>query len=189
MKKMLLTVALVGLADTAVAQDWSGAYAGAQFTNSSFTNSYLIEGEPYGAIDGVGSMAGVFVGYNHQIGNIVFGGELAYLSGQPEDEEFPGYFFTDMLDLKARAGYSFGQVLPYAVVGWSRTEWTNFDSTPVAADGFAFGIGAEVLVTDRVVVGLEYLQRNLVGDYFVEKPNQNIEGDFSTIAFRIAYSF
>jgi outer membrane immunogenic protein len=190
MKKLLLTVALAGLGGAAVAQDWSGAYVGVQSANSSYTNRYYENGVFDNLpVDGGGSMTGVFAGYNHQIGNFVLGGEIAHLSGEPAYDLFPGYVYTDMLDLKARAGYSLGRVLPYAVIGWSMTEWTNDTLTPVDADGFAYGIGAEFLVTDRVVVGLEYLQRNLVGDYFVEKPNQNIEGDFSTIAFRIAYSF
>lgn len=191
MKKTLMTMALLALADTAVAQDWSGAYVGVQAANSGYTNSYFNNGVFDGLpVDGGGSMNGVFAGYNHQIGNVVLGGEIAYLSGEPAYDLVPvGYFYSDMLDLKARAGYSLGRVLPYAVVGWSKTEWTNGPFGTVDADGVAYGIGAEILVTDRVLVGLEYLQRDLVGDSFVGAPTSNFEGDFSTLAFRIAYSF
>lgn len=189
MKHVFMTVALVALADTAVAQDWSGAYVGVQSANSSYTNSFFVNDVFDSSFDGGGSMNGVFAGYNHHIGNLVLGGEIAFLSGEPALDAFPDYFYTDMLDLKARAGYAFGRVLPYAVVGWSRTEWANSGLTPVNADGFAYGIGAEFLVTDRVVVGLEYLQRDLVADNFVEFPADNIEGDFSSVAFRIGYKF
>ncbi len=190
MKHVFLTLALVGLSDTAFAQDWSGAYVGVQSANSSYTNSYFQNGVfDNFRFDGGGSMTGVFAGYNHQIGNVVLGGEIAYLSGEPAFDQYPGFFYTDMVDLKARAGYSFGKVLPYAVVGWSRTEWTNDTLAPVDADGFAYGIGAEVQVTDRVLVGLEYLQRDLVADSFAEFPTFNIEGDFSSVALRIGYTF
>lgn len=186
-----MTMAFLALADTAVAQDWSGAYVGVQAANSDYTNSYFNNGVFDGLpVDGGGSMNGVFAGYNHQIGNVVLGGEIAYLSGEPAYDLFPGFFYGDMLDLKARAGYSLGRVLPYAVVGWSKTEWTNGSLATVDADGFAYGIGAEILVTDQVLVGLEYLQRDLVGDNFVWVPTTtNIEGDVSTLAFRVAYSF
>ena len=190
MKRLFLVFAFGGLGGTAGAQDWSGAYAGVQSANSSYTNSYFNNGVFDNApVDGSGSMSGIFAGYNHQIGNVVLGGELAYLSGEPAYDLFPTFFFTDMLDLKGRAGYSFGRVLPFAVVGWSRAGWTNGTLAPIDADGFAFGIGADVRVTDRVVVGLEYLQRDLVGDNFVEIPFENIESDFSTVSLRAALSF
>lgn len=94
-----------------------------------------------------------------------------------------------MLDLKARAGYSFGRVLPYAVVGWSRTDWTNGTFAPVKMDGFAYGIRADYQVTNQVLVGLEYLHRDLSADNFVEVPTDQVESTFSTIAFRLAYRF
>lgn len=190
MKHLFLTVAFVGLGGAASAQDWSGAYLGAQFANSDYTNSYLTNGIPDNfPVDGGGSMTGIFAGYNHQFGNVVLGGEISYLSGDPAYDLFPGYVFSDMLDLKVRAGYSLGRVLPYAVVGFSQTEWTNETLAQVDADGFAYGIGAEFRATDRILVGLEYLQRDLTADDFAEVPGENIESDFSTIAFRIGYSF
>lgn len=190
MKQVLVGLALVALGGAASAQDWSGAYVGVQSANSNYTNRYYNNGVfDNTPVDGGGSMTGVFAGYNQQTGNLVFGGEIAFLSGDPAYDLAPGYVYTNMLDLKARAGYSLGRVLPYAVVGWSRTEWTNGAFTPVDADGFSYGIGAEVRVTDRVVVGLEYLQRNLVTDNFVEASTSNIESDFSTVAFRIGYQF
>lgn len=190
MKQMILTLALVGLGATASAQDWSGIYLGVQSSKSDYTNSYLTNGIPDNLpVDGGGSMTGVFAGYNHQLGNVVLGGELSYLSGNPAYDLFPTFRFSNMLDLKARAGYSFGRVLPYAVVGWSRTEWTNGTLAPVDVDGFAYGIGADFQMSDRILVGVEYLQRDLTADKFVEFPTTNIESDFSAFAFRLAYSF
>jgi outer membrane immunogenic protein len=190
MKNLFLTVAFVGLGGAAAAQDWSGFYLGVQSANSDYTNSYLNNGIPDNVpVDGGGSLTGVFAGYNHQLGNFVLGGELSYLSGDPAYDQFSDYFFSDMLDLKARAGYSLGRVLPYAVIGYSQTEWTNGTLTPVDADGFAYGIGAEFRATDQIVVGLEYLKRDLTADDFVESPGSNMESDFSTIAVRVAYSF
>ena len=191
MKHLLLTAALIGLGSAAAAQDWSGAYVGVQTTNSSFSNTYYFANDTQNGapLDGGGSMSGLFAGYNHQIGNVVVGGELSYLSGDPAFDLFPGYSFSDMLDLKARAGFSLGRVMPYAVIGLSRTEWTNGPATPVNGSGFAFGAGAEVQVTDRVQVGLEYLKRDLTMDDFVEFPGEYIEGDFSTVTLRVGYQF
>ena len=190
MKRLLSAVALVALADTAVAQDWSGAYVGVQSANSSYTNRYFVDGVfDFSPVDGGGAMHGLFAGYNHQIGNVVVGGEIAYLIGKPAYDGSPEFFYTDMLDLKARAGYSLGRVLPYAVIGWSKTEWRNPSLLPVDADGMSYGLGVDIRVSDRVLVGLEYLKRDLVGDNWVEFPALNIEGDFSTVAFRVAYEF
>lgn len=188
-RKVLLTAALATLGTAATAQDWSGARVGLQATSASFDTTYVLNGIAGDTYPGSGSMAGLYAGYDHQIGNLVLGGELAYSAGTSELDEFTGYLFDDMLDVKARVGYSLGRVLPYAVIGWSKTEWVNQLVSPVDADGAAFGVGAEVQVSDRLTVGLEYLQRNLVGDAFVEAPDQNIEADFSTLTLRLGFAF
>lgn len=90
MKKTVLTLALLGLGGSASAQDWSGTYVGVQSSKSGYTNSYLNNGIPDNfPVDGGGSMTGVFAGYNHQLGNVVLGGELSYLSGNPAYDLFP----------------------------------------------------------------------------------------------------
>lgn len=190
MKRIIFAAAITSLGNAALAQDWSGYYGGLQAANIDYSNTYLNNGTAFLApFEGSGSMSGVFLGFNRQAGTFLLGGEIAYLSGEAALDSFPAYYFSDMLDLKARAGYSLGRVLPYAVVGWSTATWINDAIQPVNADGYTYGIGAEVLVTDRIVVGLEYLKRNLDGDPFLEFPTQNIESDFSTVTLRLGYTF
>lgn len=189
MKHVWLTVAFVGLGGAGSAQDWSGVRVGLQATAADFDTTYLKLGVERFSFPGSGAMTGLYAGYDHQIGNLVLGGEIAYSSGDAVLDDYPGFLFDDMLDLKARVGYAFGRVLPYAVVGYSKTEWVNGALAPVDAEGVAYGIGADVVVTDRLTLGLEYLSRNLGADTFVEFPDDNIKADVSTIALRIGYRF
>lgn len=190
MKPLLLTLALVGLGSAADAQDWGGAYVGLQTASADspvvFYGIGIPKSTPYPA---GGHLNGVIAGYAHQAGNLVFGGEIAYLSGVSALDQHPATYFSDMLDLKLRAGYSFGRILPYATVGFSKSTWNNNKLIPVDADGIAFGFGAEFQATDRIVVGLEYLNRNIVADEIVEFPTDINESDFSTVSLRVAFKF
>ena len=97
--------------------------------------------------------------------DFVLGGEVAYTAG-PTTLEVDGDTYSDFFDLKGRIGYAMNRVMVYGVVGWStatRNETTT--ATATSGSGFSYGAGVDVLVTDRIFVGAEYLVRQLNGDY------------------------
>ena len=152
------------------AQGWSGFYAGASanFDRGNFdfynTTPYILTFND--TLNG--TMYGGFVGYNIQRGAMVYGGELAYSAGNIAGANL-GFNFrlTSMLDLKARVGYAISpSLLAYGVAGGSFGQLDlpldpNFSA---ALSGFNFGAGVEYKIGAHMIVGAEYLVRNVAGD-------------------------
>ncbi|UPH70844.1 porin family protein [Abyssibius alkaniclasticus] len=146
--------------------DWGGFYLGGSYV---FGRDSVDDFQNGGFVGGPfifeGSSIGGFAGYNIQRGNFVLGGEVAYTAG-PTTLEVDGDTYSDFFDLKGRIGYAMNRVMVYGVVGWStatRNETTT--ATATSGSGFSYGAGVDVLVTDRIFVGVEYLTRQLNGDY------------------------
>ncbi|WP_234899347.1 outer membrane protein [Ruegeria lacuscaerulensis] len=131
---------------SAFAEDWSGAYAG-------FSFGYADADGRNGA-SGSDSSFGPHVGYDHDFGNFVLGGELEYnrLSlnlGQNEGS------LDSMTRVKLRGGYDFGSALGYVVVGAARVDSSVENDTAAV-----YGIGVAYPVTDRFVISGEALRQN-----------------------------
>ncbi len=91
------------------------------------------------------------VGYLYDFGSIIAGGELSY-SQVPDD-----FWASDhsVARLKGRVGYDAGIFQPYVVAGAS--QWMYPGATYGTANGYLYGLGGEIAVTDNVRVGLEYI--------------------------------
>lgn len=169
----------------AAASDWSGFYAGALVS---------FDGGDIQAIDGgvVGTFAtlesttgfGGFVGYNKQVNALVFGGELAYTTGDVVAVGYPNSRYTDRIDLKARAGYSFGRVMAYGVVGYSFADFID-NSAPFPSSGMNYGVGVDVMINNRLFVGAEYLMRDLSG----ENGANRVDGNLDSATIRAGFKF
>jgi opacity protein-like surface antigen len=172
----LATGALAGAADVVVAAepevletaapatDWNGFYAGGMATSDGGDFDYFLNGTYDTTFAMEGDMYGVFAGYNVQRGAMVYGGEIAYSTGSVFLTGFPTYEFSSMVDVKARVGYAAGNALMYAVVGGSFGPWDNGFDSNYAMSGINFGAGVDLLVTDSIFIGGEYLMRSLTGD-------------------------
>lgn len=186
MKNILTTVAIaLGLAGPAFAgnpfptvmepamtapatthTDWSGAYVGGVIGFDSGTYGYSTDG-PYGYAPD--TSYGVFAGYNVQKGPFVFGAELAFQNTELGPEitliATPLEYFVDV---KARAGYAFDNVMLYGVIGnsWSKWKTRRFPISPYDTydiSGMNYGVGVDVLITDNMFAGVEYLVRDMSG--------------------------
>jgi opacity protein-like surface antigen len=190
--KSLLTVAVITLTAPAVAQDWSGFYgvvglggvsgAGDQFDSGALTDQY----------DAEGTQVSLGVGYNVQNGALVYGGEFSYSMGKIT---FPGFddrnFIDGIIDLKGRVGYATGKLLIYGTLGYTMADQDFLDAPAADADGFSYGIGVDMMVSDRLFAGLEYLRRNLdveEGD-IVGFPDFSYENELDTISLRVGMRF
>lgn len=132
-----------------------------------------------------GATLGVRVGYDWQVGNLVFGALAEYNSYDARDgvsafSTTPAsYTFVRDLDssiaLRARGGLAFGQDndwLAYATAGAVRAKIDNsFQSTNTAnafslteggdSNGVQFGAGIERKIAGNVSIGMEYLRTRL----------------------------
>jgi len=196
MKKLLATIFLLNVgAPMAYAQDWSGAYGAIGLSSISGSVQDFSLGVPTSSSDLGGQLTTLAVGYNLQSGSLVYGGELAYSLGDTTFPDFPeGNLLDGMLDLKGRVGYAAGKMLWYGTIGYSRTDRTfagPATNDPLKLDGMSFGVGVDMMVSDRMMVGLEFQQRNLslkegeIGGY----PMSSNDYEVRTLGVRIGYRF
>lgn len=165
-------------ATSAQAQDWSGFYAGvgisrADGEQSLGASSFPLEGTP----------ASIFGGLNVQSGTLVYGGELSIHNDNATLTGFPAISYNRLTDLKGRVGYAAGRSLFYGVLGFSKVEYQNgtfFDDL----DGWTYGIGAEVLMTDSVFGGAEFMNRSL--DH---QSSPGVVSDYNTFTLRLGTKF
>ncbi len=178
-------VDLAPVAPVAAAMNWTGFYAGGMANFDSGQLDYFLSDVLGIEADFLASNSfGGFVGYNKQVNALVFGGELAYSTGDMGFDLFTESFLTDRVDVKARVGYSFGQAMVYGVLGYS---WATFDDVGALfpGSGMNYGAGVDYMVTDRIFVGAEYLIRDIVGEVGPER----FESSLGTLGIRAGMNF
>jgi len=155
--------------------NWSGFYigvhAGVAWADVDWGNVSLT-GEPVRTSD-QSWLAGGHVGYNYQIGSIVFGVE-GTISGTDLSDTFkskvnPAVTYTSEIDwiatAAARLGVAWDRSLIYVKGGGAWAHLTTSGLNPPIADAFSLdgtrsgwvvGGGVEFLVTNNFVFGVEY---------------------------------
>lgn len=192
-KLLLCTASIFALAGYASADDemmssgWGGFYVG---LSAGQGDGYQVYANTLD-YDLDGDVKGIYAGYNYDMAPYVFGVEIAYTKGPIIEHEiggtteWPEYNFEDFIDVKGRAGYQFGDFLLYGVLGYTKADWDQ-DGTFVDADGPAFGVGVEYLVTENIIVGAEYIQRDLEQRGSIV---QDFDADIDTLQIRLACKF
>ncbi len=149
--------------------DWTGPYVGAQIGYGT--------GDADGPdLDGV--FGGGLAGYNFDMGGWVLGGEVDYNAA---DLGIDGGGTIEQLGrAKLRAGYEVGNALPYLAAGGAYAADDGSD------DGFGYAVGAglDILFTERLVGGIEYLYHD-----FNDFGSANTDVTVNTIAARAIYKF
>ena len=107
---------------------WQGFYIGGHGAYLSATTDYVNPSTPSQTLEG--AMLGLQAGYNWQMGRVVLGVEADVSFGNVNDFIRDGNFLTEDGEIRAfgsvraRLGYSFGNILPYVTGGlmWARLE-------------------------------------------------------------------
>lgn len=176
------------LSPAETSQDWTGAYGGLQFD--------LIAD---GSFDAVGRTAGVegnvfgaFGGYRHDFGSFVLGGEVDYMFGDATIDApagAGGAFDVDidrLWRLGVEAGFDAGRAFVYGTAGYANIQFTDRANDTVSSDGYFFGLGADVLATDSITIGLEILKHEF--DDFSGSA-QGATLDLLTTGINVSYRF
>jgi outer membrane immunogenic protein len=164
MKKTLSLLAFLCLGSAASAQDWSGLYAGGALSYDAIELNDLSFGD--GPVDLNGAGLGLFVGYNFQSGNLVYGAELAVTkhSGESFDGDYlePATALSSAA-LRGRVGFVTGDMLPYLAVGIYRTKFeadhagngNPADIWGETARGTGLALGVDWTLTESSFVRVE----------------------------------
>lgn len=167
--------------------DWSGAYAGVSYGRTSGEEG--LTGTTAVALND-GTATGLHAGYLWQNNSFVYGGEVAFSdlldvvpSTAPSCCEL-----TQNIDLKGRFGFAANRTLVYGVLGYSLGSYTD---TVGDSDlkGPAYGLGVDVMATERLTVGLEYLVRDISGPVPGPLPLQDVLIDLETVSLRVGFKF
>jgi outer membrane immunogenic protein len=193
----------------AAAFNWSGFYAGvnAGYARGESTADYFALSPPgFTPMDPDGGLIGGYVGYNHQYtNNLVLGldADLAYAhldgTGPFVDGLFgpiPGETDSAQLEwsaaIRGRIGLAIGRVLPYFAGGVGSANPAFVGSWSDTYTGYTLGGGAELAVTDMVILRGEYRFTDFGGQSFANPvPETTHDVDLSTneVRFGVAVKF
>lgn len=190
-------VIAVGIFPTISLADFTGGYAGVAISS---VGGDIELPEEFG-FDGIGlginndvALSG-FGGYQIQSGNLVYGAEIVL--SQATDGGIAGVVIEDLdtvaTDIKGRLGYVFNdKVMAYGTAGFSRL---SIDLDPLGvddqldADGFIVGAGVDYLVSENIVLGAEFTNRQVDGSIDVFGDDVDLGLDVNSFAVRAAFKF
>ena len=185
------------------AADWSGAYFGLTGGGQSQTISTRGAG-PSTSFTARGGEGGVYAGRNWMFGAAMLGVEgatmLANISGSGAQ---PGVAATSARDyfsgdVRARAGYAFGRLLPFAAAGIALDNAEEFAPALGRSQGnvtFASGVvgaGVDYMASDRIALRAEYLYSHTLSASAVHLASEtccNQSRSGNTLRFGVAYFF
>lgn len=150
------------------ASNWAGFYAGAHL-GYSFGRSR--------SADMDGFKGGLQVGHNWQTDRFVYGleGDLAYAG--IDYRGFTESFRQKWLSTgRARLGYSFDRVLPFVTGGIAYSSATMKAGGAKETNGhfgYVIGVGAEMMLTDKVSASVQYLHYRFNSQTYSVVPARN----------------
>jgi outer membrane immunogenic protein len=177
--------------------NWDGFYLGGQVGYSSmvvdFTKTLDTEELPNQTTDS--TTYGGFLGYNWQVDpNLVLGLDFGYTrpsslsTSTSLNTDTASYRLVDYGTFRGRAGYAFGQFLPYAELGLAvgRIDYT-VSSTAASQDnayalGFVGGLGIDIAILPNVFVRGEW-------EYAYFTPVKHIASSVNTARVGIGVRF
>ncbi|WP_242406972.1 MULTISPECIES: outer membrane protein [Phaeobacter] len=138
------------------AGDWSGFFLG-----TSIARVQAVQSER-----GSVSASGLHLGYDHDFGRVVLGGEV--------EVDRSGRVRSDLTEeqtrrIKLRAGYDMGETLGYVTIGSARNE-TATDSD----NGAVYGLGLSYSLNRALRVSGEYLHQDASDGAAVRAPSRDI---------------
>lgn len=174
------------VAAPAPSADWSGFYAGLRAGTADLEISYPSAGTTFSSgYDADGGFYGGMIGYRHDFGRFVVGGELRYsdMSDVTVSKGPPGTTYDSLTTAMLQVGYDMGRVLPFIGVGATRLS-ANLGGTSQSDNGIIYGIGVDFMVTPRIMLGLD-ANRFEIDDFGTT--GEDITG--TTVALRAAFKF
>lgn len=180
--------------------DWTGAYIGAHVgygwadvdrSSAALTNSYSANG----------FLAGVHLGYNHQIDQFVVGieGDIEWADLDGDDNGAGGTVdetdFNWTGSIRARLGYAFDRLLVYGTGGiaFASIDQNNASGVPGSIKktytGWTLGAGAEYAFADNLTTRIEYRYSDFGKEEFAPVGLTPFTNDITSHSVRIGISY
>lgn len=165
------------------AGNWDGFYVGGSLNYDAGAHTYYDSDYD---MDGMG--VGAFAGYNHQMGSMVVGVEVAANYMSLNDSTTYNYSVDSSIDLKAKLGADMNGYLLYALAGGSITSSGGYDAYEYNDFGVNVGLGVATKLKNNVSLGLEYVVR-LSQQSYEQDDYEGVKSDINTLSVRAAYHF
>jgi outer membrane immunogenic protein len=174
-------------------ENWTGFYVGGQLGWGSLDfESFEDDEDDLFDTEFDGTFGGFHAGYQYDFGRFVLGGEVDYDWTEIEVDPLEvgeGISLDGIGRLKLRAGYDAGRILPYLTAGWAAANLSSdndaiADALDDTSDGSFWGAGVAYAVSDRFLVGGEYLTHS-----FEDSPFEARDFDVRTITLRGSFRF
>jgi len=154
--RLFVAFLLLGQAAQAQGTDWSGLYGGAALD---FTRVELspVDGASV-SNEGNGLMIGAEGGYRYDLGQVVLGATASLMFGSVDVPPVIGNVPQDpvlnaLMTVGIEAGYDLGEVLVYGGIGHTWSTMRTIAGNRRFESGYQFGIGADYMLTDTIMVG------------------------------------
>jgi outer membrane immunogenic protein len=89
--------------------------------------------------------------------------------------------------LRGRVGFAVGKALIYGSLGYSRANLTINTTDGAKLTGTSAGLGVDFKVTERLLVGADYISRDLDGRN--DFNTFDLESTVNTVGLRVGLSF
>ena len=134
-------------APVAAVGPWTGPYGGLSLGYGNVTSGSA-------GLSGKGGFGGVYLGYRHEFGQMVVGGELSYDANNIKLGT--GNSLDNTTNLQLQLGRDMGNTLAYVAAGVDRSNAT-LSGASASGHGYFGGIGADYMLGNRWTVGGEIL--------------------------------
>lgn len=155
--------------------DWSGAYAGGTLGFGRLRADQGFKDQNQG-------IAGVNLGYRHDFGQVVLGGELGYTMNDLGIKGSDNHVKRE-LTAQLQLGADLGRTLVYVAGGVSRADIKLGPNTG-HDNGYFAGIGADYALNNQWTVGGE-----LVATKYNDFDNTGVDLNNSALLFKVNYNF
>jgi outer membrane immunogenic protein len=189
----------------APAYNWTGLYIGINggYGWGRVDWTYVVGGTTANH-DTSGGLIGATLGYNHQVGNWVFGLEGDWAWAEVKGSTAcPNAAFSCRSELQSigtirgRVGYAWNNFLPYLTGGWAfgdqRIETVNAaagtNGTSHTASGWTFGGGLEYGINNTWSAKLEYLYADLGTDRYTVDNALQVDARHKVNIFRAGLNY
>jgi opacity protein-like surface antigen len=191
------TPVVVPVTPVVTGTDWSGPYVGGQLGFGRLTvedNDDTTDDE-----EADGATYGLHAGYMFDFGSIVAGAEVDFDGTQitlEDDDEATNDAVNvgSVVRGKLRVGFDAGRFLPYVTAGVAQARLNADDETFDAAledsyNGRFIGIGANYMLNDRLMVGVEALRHDFEDTPALEGMDTDFSTSVNTISLRGSIRF
>lgn len=182
------------------ASSWSGLYAGATVSYGAGSVTTSAPGTPTNDLRGFAG--GGQVGGNLDLGGLVIGGEAdaqlsninySVLTGGVTTSSYSMDYYASA---RIRAGFAYGQFMPYVTAGLAAGQGTSKFSTLGGTfsqsnmhTGWTAGVGAEVQVSPQLSIKAEYLYTDLGTQKYFAGFGTPVDATFRFGTFRLGANF